>query len=192
MSSKSQAQTPTLNRPHRGWRWSHGGGRGGCTDRDKHGDSWVLGPQLATGQSVAINSLKAQGGCDGKEEVRASQRGRGVGRRGIRRNQSLDPSGHVKERKEFDHITIYPPDRPSLPPPASTARPHTQTSVPAPLPHSPRTQRGGQEPAPEPYSESFLLAPPPLTLPCRWTHRPWSHTAQRTRHVLREKLQPLL
>lgn len=105
------------------------------------------GPSWQTGQSVAAKSPKAQGGCDGKEEVGASQRGRGMGRRGIRRHRSLYPSSHMKERKEFDHITIHPPDRLGPPPSASAARPHTQTRVPAPLPHPPGTRRRGTGPS---------------------------------------------
>ena len=104
---------------------------------------------------MAISSPKAQGQCDGKEEAcmwGVPERGRGLGRCGIRGSQCLDPSGHVEDRRDSDHTTIYPPDHLSLPPPAPVTKtraptppvsPHTHTRMPVPLSSPPRTQRRG-------------------------------------------------
>lgn len=59
-----------------------------------------------------------------------SQRGRGLGRCGIRKNWCLDSSSHVEDKRDPDHTTIYPPDHLGLLPSALVTKrdAHTLTA----------------------------------------------------------------
>ena len=103
-----------------------------------------------------------------------SQRGRGLGRCGIRRSWCLDPSSHAEDRRDSGHTTIYPPDRLGPPPPALVTKTHacTLTCVPthtsryawAPPPPSMDPDKGmGTSPPPHPTLRAFFW--PPLSSP---------------------------
>lgn len=119
----------------------------------------------------------------GKRELSrgwVSQRGTGLGRCGIRRNRSQDPSGHVGHRKDSDHTTIYPPDRLGLPPSAWITKKHAPlccaaayinkyARAPPPLSQTQRTGTSSRT-----YPRSFLPARPPLTLVMHSGHSTFS------------------
>jgi hypothetical protein len=158
---------------------------------------------------MAIDSPNAQGGCDGKEEA-CMGRGGGGGAGGIiskrkgfgqiwsQRELGPDPSSHVEDQRGSDHIAIYSPDRLGLPPATLVTRrmcppppvcPHTCTSMPRPLPHSPWTRERGHGLALPSYHESFLLAS------CLFTPQQVGAQqvgAQRTHPVLGEQLWSVL
>ena len=122
---------------------------------------------------MAIDCPKAQGGCGGKEEAcmwrggGISQRGRGLGRCGLRGSWVQIPpatwrTGGVLTTPPSTRLTAWvcllQPWSPRHMCPPPRACPHTCTSMPRPRPHSPRTRERGHGLALPSYPESFLLA----------------------------------
>lgn len=81
---------------------------------------------------MAVNSPKAQGGCEGKEEA-CRQRGvpkeEGVRADVVLGSWWLDPAHHREDRSGSGHPTICPPDRLGLSPPDLVTNTHLPSCV---------------------------------------------------------------
>lgn len=171
-----------------GWAAQMGAARGGswslsCRRLDNEWPSTPLTPR----EDVMEKRKLVCGGAGGAGGIISKRKG--FGQIWSQRELGPDPSSHVEDQRGSDHIAIYSPDRLGLPPATLVTRrmcppppvcPHTCTSMPRPLPHSPWTRERGHGLALPSYHESFLL------------HPSAGGCSQRTHPVLGEQLWSVL